>query len=395
MEEEIFMGTDHRPVRAAVSGRRLTTVLITRNAYDWQYGGAEQFCLNFAKALRAEGIRPVVMTRVPELLRQCRAEGIDCLANLWLKNETHRRWMLAYYALYPVLVAQYAYVMVRYRVSAALLGSRDDQIFGTMAARLLGRPVAWVDHADMKGIIAQPFRFLRRSYFWAMARARRIVAVSVAEREKIFANLPERYQTRFAVINNGAALAEAEPMVRPKRGRVVVFVGRLERDKGVYDLAAAMPEVLAKHPDTQFWLAGKGRAEADVRRLVAEAGIGDNVRLLGHLDRVGEALLAADVFVYPTHHDASPLAPVEAMQAGLPVVANRVGGVPEVVRDGQEGLLVEPERPEELAAAISRVLGDKALYERLAAGARQQGERLRFDRVVRERYIPLLEEMMK
>jgi glycosyltransferase involved in cell wall biosynthesis len=349
--------------------------------------------LNVAKALRADGVRPVVATRVPELLRQCRAEGIDCFANIWLQNETHRRWMPVYYLLYPVLVAQYAWLMLRYGVTVALLGSRDDQIFGTIAAWLVGRPVVWVDHADMKGIIAQPFRFLRRSYFWAMRRARRIVAVSTAEREKIFANLPEEYRERFVVINNGAALVPAEPMERPKRGRVVVFVGRLERDKGVYDLAAAMPAVLAKHPDTQFWLAGKGRAEADVRQLVAEAGSADHLRLLGHLERVGAALLAADVFVYPTHHDASPLAPVEAMQAGLPVVASRVGGVPEVVRDGREGLLVAPERPVELAAALNRVLGDQELYQRLAAAAREQGERLRFDRVVRERYIPLLEEI--
>ncbi len=334
-------------------------------------------------------MRPIVVSRVPELLRQCRAEGIAVFANVWLQNETHRRWMPVYYVLWPILVGQYLYLIWRYGVTVMMLGSRDDQIFGTVAAWLTGRGVVWVDHADMKGIIAQPFRFLRRSYFWALGRARRVVAVSAAERDKIFANLPERYRGRFVVINNGASLAAARALERPKGSRVVVFVGRLEAEKGVYDLMEAIPAVLKEHREVLFWLVGKGRAEDDVRAFVKAERLGERVRLLGHLDLVGQALGAAEVFVYPTHHDASPLAPVEAMQAGLPVVASRVGGVPEVVTEDC-GLLVPPGDSAALGAALNRLLGDEELRAGLAAGATAQGERLRFDRVVRERYVPVL-----
>jgi glycosyltransferase involved in cell wall biosynthesis len=365
---------------------------VSRNAYDWQYGGAEQFTLNFAKAARSEGVRTIVISRVPELLKQCRAEKIGTFTNLWLKNETHRRWMAAYYLLWPVLVGQYIYVIWRYRADVLLLGSRDDQIFGTIAAWVTRRPAIWVDHADMKGVISQPFRFLRSSYFWALARARSVVAVSAAEREKIFANLPARYQEKFAVINNGAHLAPATALERPAKGKVVVFVGRIEADKGILDLMKAIPAVLQHEPDTQFWLVGKGQAEEEVQQLISDMDGQGRVKLLGHLERVGAALLAGDVFVYPTHHDASPLAPVEAMQAGLPVVATKVGGIPEVVKDGECGVLVEPKSPKALADALIEVLGDALLYRKLKAGAVAQGEHMQFDRVVKEQYLPLLRD---
>ena len=95
--------------------------------------------------------------------------------------------------------------------------------------------------------------------------------------------------------------------------------------------------------------------EAEIDRL----GIGDRVRLVGERRDVPELLAGADVFVLSSASEGMPVSVLEAMAAGLPVVASRVGGVPELVVDGETGLLVEPGDPDELAAALGRLLADR------------------------------------
>jgi len=96
------------------------------------------------------------------------------------------------------------------------------------------------------------------------------------------------------------------------------------------------------------------------------------VRLLGDRSDVADLLRAADVFVLPSLGDGLPVALLEAMLAGKAAVASRVGGVSEVIRHGDTGLLVPPERPEELSAALERLVADPALQMRLGATARRE-----------------------
>jgi len=376
------------------ANKKLRRVVITRNAYAWQYGGAEQFAYNLARSLRNEGVESVVVSRVPELLEHCRRDGIRTFRNLWLKNETHRRWMLVYYLLWPVLVGQYVWLALRSRADLLVLMSRDDQIFGTAAARLLGLPVVWFDHADMKYIVARPFRFLSKSYFEALERADWVVMISDAEREKVAVNLPERYRKRFVMINNGALKGSGKALERPAGAKIVAYVGRLERDKGLFDLVEAAPEVVRRVPDAQFWLAGKGSHELELKERVKELGLEEHFRWLGHLDNVWDLLLAADVFVYPTHHDAAPLAPVEALLAGVPVVASRIGGIPEMVPE-KCGVLVTPKEPAALAGALSELLADEKRLAGMRKAAQAAGPGMEFGTVTREKYLPIFQEVVK
>jgi len=364
---------------------------MSRNAYDWQFGGAEQFTFNLARALQDQGVRSVVCSRVPELLRSCHTRRIPTFRNLWLKNETRRRWLFPYYLLAPLLIAQYAYLIVRYRIDVLVLGSRDDQIFGTMAARLCRRPVIWIDHADMKGITAHRLRFLDRSYYSTMRHANRIVAVSESERQKIFAHVPKDVQSKFVVINNGAVRWDAQPLTRPKNSFVITFVGRIEADKGIFDLTEAAISICKNHSQAIFWLVGKGIAEDEVQQRIKAAKLDDRIILLGHLDNVYEALDASDLFVYPSHHDASPLAPAEALLAGVPVIATNIGGIPEVIDDSC-GILVEPGNPHQLASAIAKVMTNQAVLRSLQTGAQRKSQAVDFDAIVGDRYLPLLVE---
>lgn len=155
----------------------------------------------------------------------------------------------------------------------------------------------------------------------------------------------------------------------------VLFLGRIERAKGVFDLLDAFAALRRERPQLRLVVAGRGSDEAKLRAAAAAAGVGDAVDLAGWVEGVAkQRLLArASCLVLPSYGEGLPLAVLEAMISGVPIVATRVGGVPEAVRDGREALLVEPGDVAGIAAAVGRVLDDRALATRLAVAARARG----------------------
>lgn len=371
---------------------KLKKIVIVRNAYDWQYGGAEQFSYNLAVSLRNEGVSSIVVTRVPELLAHCVKNDIAVVKNIWLRNQSRRRWMLVYYILYPLLVAQYLWIFARAKADLVVLSSRDDQIFGTIAAKVLGIKTVWFDHADMKHIVAHRMSFLSRSYYWAMRRAGAVIITSQAERDEISKNLPPAQQQNFVVINNGAVRGAGKALKKPVRTKIVAYVGRLERDKGLFDLIEAAVKVSRETSRVDFWLAGKGPAEDELKKRLKELGLNSNFKFLGHLRNVNDLLLAADLFVYPTHHDASPLAPIEALLAGVPVVATQIGGFPEVLPT-EAGILVPVHNPDGLADAIIDALTTPGRLKSLRIGTKQ-AQRLSFATITKDQYLPLFKRLV-
>jgi glycosyltransferase involved in cell wall biosynthesis len=151
----------------------------------------------------------------------------------------------------------------------------------------------------------------------------------------------------------------------------ILFLGRVEAGKGVYELLAAGAALADRFPALRIVIGGEGDLEG-VRRRAAALGIGARVELRGWIDAQARAaeLARASVFCLPSHAEGLPMALLEAMAARKAVVACSVGGVPEALRDGDNGLLVAPRDSGALAAALGRVLGDRALRARLAQRAR-------------------------
>jgi glycosyltransferase involved in cell wall biosynthesis len=168
----------------------------------------------------------------------------------------------------------------------------------------------------------------------------------------------------------------------PDGARVAGIVARLSRQKGHRDLFQA----LASSPslgDVQLLIAGTGEEAAALEVDARTRGLSDRVHFLGARRDVGNLLAAMDVFVLPSLWEGLPLAMVLAMGAGVPVVATRVAGIPEVVDDGRTGLLVPPSDPEALAAALTRLLEDAPLRQRISREASQSVlPRLGVDRYV-------------
>ena len=180
--------------------------------------------------------------------------------------------------------------------------------------------------------------------------------------------------TRISTIGNPVPVpAQLAPLRRPARS--VLFIAWLQKEKGVLDLVAAMPRVLAAVPQASFVIAGRGIAGGEtpqsIRALAARLGVGGALRLPGWVDGPGKRALLreADVFVLPSYIEALPVGLLEAMACGVSVAATRVGGIPDVVEHGVHGLLFEPGEPQALADALIALLTDDALRERLREAA--------------------------
>ncbi len=161
------------------------------------------------------------------------------------------------------------------------------------------------------------------------------------------------------------------------RGGVVVGVaGRLHRDKGVDVLLDAMVRVLYRHPQVQTVVVGDGPQREHLQRKARSLGLDDRVSFLGCIPGARNLIPSFDVLVVPSRTEGSPLVVLEAMAAGIPVVASCVGGIPDQIRHGVTGLLVAPDNPGELGKAIEQLLCEPATRNSLAAeGRRQVAER--------------------
>jgi glycosyltransferase involved in cell wall biosynthesis len=265
----------------------------------------------------------------------------------------------------------------------------------TSKAGFVGRLAAWL--AGVPVVIHQPHGHIFYGY-WSRPRTALFVAL-----ERIAAHWTDTIVTltarevdehlergigrprQFAVVPSGVptgALREAAPPREVARARlglppeayVIAGVGRLVPIKGFDLLVAALGEVVAAVPDTHVVLIGEG-AEREALRARAEAlGVGDRLHITGSVTDVVACLAGADVLVAPSRNEGMGRVLVEAMALSLPVIGTRVGGIVDVILDRECGLLVPPEDPGALAAALVELGQDRALRAKLGAAARPRAE---------------------
>jgi glycosyltransferase involved in cell wall biosynthesis len=148
------------------------------------------------------------------------------------------------------------------------------------------------------------------------------------------------------------------------------IIARLTEQKAHPVLFAAMAQTPALAP-LHLIVVGDGELRDDLRARATSLGIAERVHFLGARRDLGSLLAAVDVFVMPSLWEGLPLSMVLAMGAGLPVVATRVAGIPEVVQDDVTGLLVPPGDATALGAALARLVADRSVGQRLGAAARE------------------------
>jgi glycosyltransferase involved in cell wall biosynthesis len=163
--------------------------------------------------------------------------------------------------------------------------------------------------------------------------------------------------------SQGRPILKALPQLQGKR--VVGFVGRLVREKGLAYLMQAAQSVLVDDSRIAFVLAGDGPFRKELFSIAKELKIENDVFLLGPRSDLADVYASMDVFVLPSLIEGMPMVVLEAMAAGKPILATRVGGIPQLLQDGKCGILVNAEDASELALALKQLLASPTLCEEL------------------------------
>lgn len=267
---------------------------------------------------------------------------------------------------------------------AAIRESRPDAVVSfvdttnvltLLATRGMGVPVVVSERTDPNHFpIGRAYGALRR---WLYPAAQAVIVQTEAAARFFSRKIRERTH----VIPNPVLPAPAKPPATPQVK--IVALGRLSREKGFDLLIEAFASVACEWPEWSLEIWGEGPERSALEKLVMEAGISGRVRLPGSTQAPLSVLRAASLFVLPSRVEGFPNALLEAMAAGLPVLAADCRSGPgEIVRDGVDGLLVAPGDAAALAEGIRRLLGDSALRARLAARAPEVVGRFALDRVV-------------
>lgn len=267
----------------------------------------------------------------------------------------------------PGLVLRLARLFRRWRARVVHTHNDNPLIYAGPAARLAG---AWTVLQTRHGTFQTGGRHATAFRYAALA-ADRVVCVSAdSERLSAGAGIGRR---RLATVCNGIDTTRFA-FTGPRSGGPVVMVGRMVALKGVDTLLRAVALAVRETPDFRLDVAGDGPELAASRTLAAELGLDEHVRFLGMVRDVPGLLRSASAFVLPSYSEGISLTLLEAMASGLPVVATAVGGSPEVVADGDTGLLVPARDAERLAIALLRVWRDPDAARRMGEAGRRRVE---------------------
>jgi glycosyltransferase involved in cell wall biosynthesis len=358
-------------------------------------GGGQEVVRTLVRALPATGVQPVVATFQDGPLR-------DAIEREAIAVEVVPGRRLPASAGIPALqearriVADLGAIIRRHDIDVVqthLLRSMDWPTL--LLRREPNRPaVLWTVHNALlelrrdqvpgRGWTVGPKRLAHRI---AYAVGTRIADAVVAVSPDVARAVRSSYRPpagRLVTIPNGVDVERyGQPVQRaemrhrlgvPPDGPLVVVVAKLMAQKGHGDFLDALPTIRAAHPGLQVAFLGEGDLEPSLRARVDAEGHTSVVRFLGNRSDVPDVLATADLFVLPSLWEGLPMALLEGMATGLPVVATEVSGTRDVVEHERSGLLVPPSAPRELAAAIVRVLGDPGLASALGTAARRRVE---------------------
>jgi glycosyltransferase involved in cell wall biosynthesis len=359
-------------------------------------GGAEEHVLSLLTALRNYGFTPFVAApaQLLETMTRELAEFRVNSLNIEMSSPVHG----------IRLIAQLAAMLWREQIDLVHCHSVIGSLCALPAARIFRRP-SIVETCHGREFWREGKRI--KGNFWLDRQASRFVDRVIAVSDATARYLRESKGipgNKIVVIRNGRDLASLLPPTPEQSAKAraelglsnvqsVLLLGRLAREKGHASLLDALKILGSRKPSLVAMFAGTGPLEAELKGKCKAAGLSERVRFLGYRTDLSRLLAAADLVVLPSISEGLPLAAVEALAAARPIIATETGGTPEVVLDGQTGLLVQPNDSAALAAAMHRVLSDPALARRLGTNGRRFVEQ-HFDvRVQIERTMALYREL--
>ena len=252
-------------------------------------------------------------------------------------------------------------------------------IAGLLYAKRKNTPLIVTTHLDVgsyKGVIIKSFYYLYCKLITKLL-SRADTIISPSEYYINEAGVLDKYKDKAVVIPNGINVEDfdvpyskeecREKLALSFSERILLCVGNLEPRKGLDILIKAMPKILKNVQDTKLVFVGNGVMRNELKKLTERLGIVKHIKFVGFVDKSEKVLYykSADVFVHPSMYEIFGIVNLEAMACGVPIVASKVGGVPDVVKDGENGLLVPPKDSEALADAIIYLLENEDVRDKM------------------------------
>lgn len=323
------------------------------------YGGARQVHY-LLQGLQAQGVENILACAEGSAIGRAAASSVAQLAQMPMRGDHDL-----------ALVGRLRRLIRRTRPDLVHLHSRRGaDTLGGLAAKLEGRPCVLsrrVDNPEPRWWVELKYRLYDH-----------VITISEGIRRVLLAEgLPA---AKVSCVHS-AVVAEdyrrpcdrrvfRETFALPAAGPVAGMIAQLIPRKGHRHLLAALPRVLARHPDLKVLLFGQGPLEGELRRAVDAAGLAGSVRLVGFRDDLPRWLGCLDLVVHPADMEGLGVSLLQAAAAGVALIGTRVGGIPEIVREGQSGILLAPGDAAALAEAMIRLLDDEAERRRMGrAGA--------------------------
>jgi glycosyltransferase involved in cell wall biosynthesis len=249
--------------------------------------------------------------------------------------------------------------------------------------------------------------FLRIFENRMLERSNKIIAVSEYTKRELL-KYYKLDENKIRVIHNGVDVNKFKPTndkLKAKaelgfnlQDKAILYVGRLYARKGLFTLIESMPPVIRKFKNAKFIISGKGLSDelGKLAKHAAKLGVKDKIVFAGYFSdkKLPKLYQAADVFAFSTFYENLPFAVLEAMSTGLPVVTTNVGGIPEMIKDGKNGFLVQPFNSQELADRVLYFLEHPAASSEMALLARKTIEE-RFDwRLIVKKVLKVYDEAL-
>ncbi len=303
----------------------------------------------------------------------------------------------------PVSILRATAILRKIRPDGVLTNMDKELRVVGMAAKLAGVPVVLPRRGS-----DFPLKN-RAAYRWSYGRlASGVLANSKSTKRTLLKNAPWLSPEKIRVVYNGI---DPVPYMSPPQKNIraefgvspteflVGFVGQLDERKGVFDLLEAFSALTAKQKKARLLLCGTGNLENKIRSFLEERHLGAQVILAGFRNDVPEIMKAVDVLVLPSLWEGFGIVVVEAMAAGKPVIVTRASNLPEIVTDGREGFLVDPHAPEQIEAALEKLVENPGLRKKMGTtGQERVKKQFTLDRMIDELeayFLELLEKSRK
>lgn len=369
-------------------------IALIRNSYSFDVGGAEIFPVNLGKLLVSNGYEPFVLSANKKTLKMASAANLSTVRSPWWSFQNFSGLgllLFPVYLLWLVVLTLWYFIFFLYkRIDLVHSQSRDDFIASTLAGKLLRKRIIWTDHADLKYIYMNHKKWYKnpvgKLVYITSKLADGVMIESYSEKKLIESSLSMKLPNNYVVIHLGVVDSYI-PTKQSDSAVTLVTTSRLVRAKGIGELIEAFKQIDNKKVILK--LCGDG-PDAEYFKSLA-TGV-KNIEFLGHVDDVTSILQDSTILIHPSYHEGFGLSLVEAEMCGLPIIASRVGSIPEIVKDGVSGILVKPRNVEDLVAAINLLVKNLKLRTDMGqAGRKIFLENFQFDAIVKDKIIPLYE----